>query len=270
MARAEEARDVVRPRREAPDRLIGRVLRPRVMMPDWSAVTSGTARHALEAAFAVADRHEKWAGLGDEEDRVWRAVLQGFAAMARAPNTDGIAAAAGLPPSAVETALKRLRARDLVVLDERTGAVAAAYPFSEWPTGHRVRWDGMAAEALCAIDALGMGAMLGRDTVVETACRHCGIPIRVATRRQGTELAAVAPEGTVVWAGMAYAGNCGATSGCALKVFFCREEHLDAWREAGGASAPGFRLSVDEAHQVGRAMFGPMLRRPGVPAGRTA
>jgi Alkylmercury lyase len=263
MPRAEEARDAARP-----DRAIGRILRPGVEMPDWSAVTSETARRALEASFAAAGWHEKWAGLGDEEDRVWRAVLEGFASAGRVPDVAAIAAATGLGPAAVGAALDRLRARDLVVRAENTGAVTAAYPFSEWVTGHRVRWDGTVVNALCAIDALGMGAMLGRDTIIEAECRHCSAPIRVATRQQGTEIAATFPEATVVWAGIAYAGNCGATSGCTLKVFFCSDEHLHAWREAGPAASPGFRLSVDEAHQVGRAIFAPMLRPSGASGGR--
>ncbi len=269
MPRADGAQDAGRLQHETPDRPIGRVLRPGVEMPDWSAVTSETSRRALEASFAVAGRHEKWAGLGDEEDRVWRAVLEGFASAGRAPDVAAVTAATGLGPAAVGAALDRLRVRDLVVRAEKTGAVTAAYPFCEWSTGHRVRWDGTAVNALCAIDALGMGAMLGRDTIIEAECRHCSAPIRIATRRQGTEIAATFPEGTVVWSGIAYAGNCGATSGCTLKVFFCSDQHLHTWRDAGAAS-PGFRLSVDEAHQVGRAMFAPVLRRPTVPSGRTA
>ena len=245
-------------------------LRPGVPMPDWSLVSSEPARQALDAALAVADRYERWAGLGDEEDRVWRTILEGFAAAGSAPEAAAVAAATRLSPTAVSTALDRLRARDLIVRAADTGAVSAAYPFCGWPSGHRVRWDGGAANALCAIDALGMGAMLGRDTTIDAACRRCGAPIQVATRRQGMELAATSPATAVVWCGIAYAGNCGATSGCTLKVFFCSDEHLHAWRDDGRPAASGFRLSMDEAHQVGRAMFAPMLRQPGLRSGKIA
>jgi mercuric reductase len=245
---------------DAPERAVGRVLRRGIMMPDWSAVTSEAAGRALEAVFAIAGRDEKWSGLGDEEDRVWRAVLEGFGATGRAPHASEIAAATGSGPQLVAAALARLRARDLVVLAQDASEVTAAYPFCDWATGHRVHWNGVSANALCAIDALGLGAMLGRDTVIETSCRHCGAPIRIATRADGTKIASSSPEQAVVWCGIAYAGNCGATSGCTLKVFFCSGEHLRLWRDAGRATTPGFRLSVDEAHQVGRAMFAPMLR----------
>lgn len=251
-------------------RYVAQALRPGVQMPDWSLVSSERARQALDAAFAVADRYERWAGLGDEEDRVWRTILEGFAATGSAPEAAAIATATRLSRTAVSTALDQLRARDLVVRTETTGAVTAAYPFCERPSGHRVRWNGGAANALCAIDALGMGAMLGRDSTIETACHRCGAPIQVATRRQGMELAATSPATAVVWCGIAYAGNCGATSGCTLKVFFCSDDHLHAWRGDGQSAAGGFRLSMDEAHQVGRAMFVPMLRQPGLLPGKIA
>ena len=259
MVQAEQARGVALP--------LGRMLRPGVEMPDWSAVTTETARRALEASFAIAGRHEKWAGLGDDEDRVWRTILEGFASAGRAPDVAAMAAATDLGPAAVGAALDRLRMRDLVVRAENSGAVTAAYPFSEWVTAHRVRWGDTIANALCAIDALGIGAMLGRDTIIDTECHHCHAPIQIATGRQGTKIATILPVETVVWSGIAYAGNCGATSGCTLKVFFCSDNHLNAGRAAGQAASPGFRLSVAEAHQVGRAMFAPMLR-PSVPTER--
>ena len=63
----------------------------------------------------------------------------------------------------------------------------------------------------------------------------------------------------VVWCGIAHVGNCDATSGCTLKVLFCSNDHLRDWREDGRSAPKGFRLSMDAAHQVGRAMFAPML-----------
>ena len=251
-------------------RYVAHALRPGVQMPDWSLVSSQLAPQALDATFAVADRYWKWARLGDQEDRVWRGILEGFAATGRPPGTAAIADTTRLSPGAVSTALDQLRTRDLIVRAADTDALTAAYPFCAWPSGHRVRWDGAAANALCAIDALGMGAMLGRDTTIEAGCRRCGAPIQVETRRRGMELATASPATSVVWCGIAYAGNCGATSGCTLKVFFCSDEHLHAWRDDGCSAGEGFRLSLDEAHQVGRAMFAPMLRQPVLRPGRIA
>lgn len=235
-------------------------LRPGVLMPDWSLVTEPTAREALAASMVVALRVEKWSGLSATEDRVWQAVLRGFPHSGAAPGTTRLAAGTGLDEAAVAEVLRALRRRDLVALDERGTAVTAAYPFSARETGHRVRLDGLAAvHALCAIDALGMGAMLGCDTAIESSCPECGAPIRIATRDRGRALASVAPASAVVCAGIRYADGCGATSGCTVKLFFCSDEHLAAWRARVDPGGAGFRLSMEAALQVGKGLFVPML-----------
>ncbi len=117
--------------------------------------------------------------------------------------------------------------------------------------------------ALCAIDALGMGAMLACDTAIESSCPECGVPIRIATRDKGRALASVRPAAVVVWAGIQYADGGGATSGCTVKLFFCSDEHLEAWRHRVDPDGAGFRLSVEAALQVGKGLFVPMLAKGG-------
>ena len=235
-------------------------LRPGVRMPDWSLVTDPAARAALAGSMAVAGRREKWAGLSPAEDRLWQAVLRGFAATGRAPAMAALAGEAGLSAQGVAEHLAALRRRDLLVQDA-SGEVSAAYPFSARETPHRVTLGGAARPvfALCAIDALGAGAMLDRESRVDSACAECGAPVRIRTAARGRTLAEVAPEGAVVWCGIRYAGGCAATSGCALKLFFCSDAHLGAWRRRAGPDAPGHRLAIGAAHQLGMALFVPML-----------
>src|SRR3546814_7694576 len=79
---------------------------------------------------------------------------------------------------------------------------------------------------MCAIDALGTGAMFGTDVVIESRCRACGGPIQIATRDRGIALDHVEPRSTLVWSGNRYEGACAATSLCTVIAFFCRsEEH---------------------------------------------
>jgi Alkylmercury lyase len=60
------------------------------------------------------------------------------------------------------------------------GGIRAAYPFSPAPTPIRVRWDGgPEVHAMCAIDALGMSAMLGRPVAITAAEPDTGRPITV-------------------------------------------------------------------------------------------
>ena len=129
--------------------------------------------------------------------------------------------------------------------------------------GHVVRLaSGVAVNALCAIDALGTGAMLGCDTVIESPSRRCGEPVRLATYDSGNALRRVAPSTAVVWSGIRYADDCSATSGCTAKAFFCSDRHLAAWRERTESGGTGFRLSIEAALQIGKAIFVPMLAGP--------
>lgn len=245
------------------------VLRPGVLMPDWSFVTDGSARAALVAVMADAGRAQKWAELDPVEDRVWQAVLRGFANSGRAPSAKSLAAATGLEGLAVSGWLHSLRRRDLVVLDGE-GLVTAAYPFCAWATGHRMRFGTQTANSLCAIDALGAGAMVARDTTIESSCPECSAEIRVATRNNGHDLEAMTPASAVVWSGIRYADNCAATSGCTVKRFFCSDGHLQAWRHRVDPKGNGFRLSMEAAFQVGKALFVPMLATPSRPDGNGA
>lgn len=236
------------------------LLRPGVMMPDWSVVRDDSARTALSAIFElIGVGRQKWSGLGATEDRVWRAVIELFAALGRAPVATEIADAAGLSPNVVANELNRLRARDVVVLDG-DAHITGAYPFTERSTGHSVVLRGKTLTAMCAIDALGVGAMFGADTKIASSCRYCGGQIHVKTQTAGTTLAAVAPETAVVWSGLHYADGCSATSLCTVLAFFCSDSHLSAWRAGEGAGQSGSRLSMSAALQVGKAIFMPILR----------
>src|SRR5260370_31075667 len=175
----------------------------------------------------------------------------------RAPTTGALAERAGLTETSVRTLPEELRRRDLVVLDGER--IVGAYPFTDRDTGHRVTLDGRVLNAMCAVDALGIGAMTDRDITIASRCRHCGAPIRVTTRDQGRMLARVEPKTSVMWQGVRYEGACAASSLCATTAFFCSDDHLSAWRRERSSDEPGFRLSIEEGLEAGRALFGPSL-----------
>ena len=64
----------------------------------------------------------------------------------------------------------------------------------------------------------------------------------------------VMPAESVVWIGLKRSSGCAADSLCTALLFFCSDEHLERWRAVGGAG-DGYRLSVEEAFQVGKALF---------------
>ena len=241
-------------------------IRPGVVFPDWQAIRSEAAETALLMIFRVMGIERRWNHYRPGLDRVRTAILQGFAETARAPSLSRLATVTGMTQKEVLSTLGELKDRDLAVLDESGRRVTGAYPFTEHDTEHTVRHGARALRAMCAVDALGIGAMLGADVVVESRCRACGAPIRAETADYGKSLKSCNPKDAVVWVGDHYTGGCGATSLCTTIAFFCGDAHLRSWRESSAAGASGHRLSAEEAHQVGCAVFGPMLRRIGVEA----
>ena len=232
---------------------------PGVTFPDWSVVASETVRDALDAMFEAFGVEKRWSGLDDAQDRTRRAILGHYAQSGHAPSIAELTMATENTATAVREVLGNLRERDMVVLDHDGTAIAGAYPFTERDTGHRVRLGDRVLNAMCAIDALGVGAMYGRDVAIDSTCAACGDAIRVETRDDGRALKSFTPEGAIVWSGVAYADGCAATSLCTVRAFFCSDEHLASWRETEHPDGKGFRLSMDEGLQTGVAIFAPLL-----------
>ena len=247
---------------EETDAPIGRLeisIRPGVITPDWSAVTSETVCEALRAIFGTCDWEQRWAGLDEAEDRTRRAILEAYPRTGHAPSIDDLALTTGFAPDQVRGLVTKLKVRDMVVLDRNGATIVGAYPFVDRDTEHRVRLGETVLHAMCAIDALGTGAMLGADVAIESACRFCGAPIRIETCDKGAALADFAPMIAVVWSGNQYSNGCAADSLCTVMAFFCTDEHLQTWRDAQDHETKGFRLSMDEGLQMGKAIFMPLL-----------
>lgn len=234
-------------------------LRPGAFFPEWAAITSPAARDALTAilsAYGIAPRMGDYC---EAEDHVRRAVIEGLAEVGGAPEAAWLAARTGLDRGRVDMLLDRLTSRDLVVRDRDTNVIVGAYPLTIRPTEHRVRFDGRVVQAMCAVDALGTGAMFRADAVIESRCRSTGASVRIATRRRGTELDHAEPRSAVVWSGIRYEEACAATSLCTTIAFFRSQADLEAWRRTHHPGTEGYRLTLDEAMQVGRALFSPVL-----------
>jgi mercury(II) reductase len=254
-------------------------VRPDVTFPDWSVVTSPLVKDALLAMNDVLrimagpnQPADRWSDRDRLVDRVRVALLKLYAEAGRAPTQSAIAKRAGLSETTVQLQLEELHRRDLVVLNG--DRIVGVYPFTDRDADHQVTLDGRVVNAMCAVDALGIGAMTGRDIAIASRCRHCGAPIQITTRDQGRALAQVEPSTAVVWQSVRYEGACAANSLCATTAFFCSDDHLSAWRRGRSADEAGFRLSMEEGLEAGRAVFGPSLagldNTPGSSAGATS
>ncbi len=224
------------------------------IVPDWTVVTAPAARQAVEGILAAGHYDGRFGELAPATARVLAHILRLYAHLARAPAMDEVAADAGLPRPRVKEHLGHLRSRDLVLLDSTGERILGAYPFTEAATGHSVTFEGTGRTlaTMCAIDALGAGAMCRDDVMIRSACRACGGDVVAFTDHHGMILKQVAPTTAVAWVGLRQSSGCAADTLCRELLFFCSDEHLARWREDRG---DGHRLSPEEAFQVGKALF---------------
>jgi hypothetical protein len=238
-------------------------IRPGVFRPDWSAVTKPAARQALIGRLAArVGLLDRWScRLEADQDVVWQTALRLYAERGRAPSIPNLAATAAIAVDKLVALLNDLESHDLISLDRARERIWLAYPFTEAETEHQVELNGRTLRAPCAIDALGVAAMYSSDTTVTSPCRHCSKTVQVATAAAGRELANVHPSHSMVWYDFAYDGSA-AASCCPSIAFFCSPSHLQLWQEAPANSRAGVGLSMGEALEVGRAIFGPILATP--------
>jgi mercuric reductase len=235
-------------------------LRTGVPFPDWSVVRSGSARATLVAMLEAAWDRRAWQGHTPAEDAVRRTIVQLYGELGHAPTPEEIARRCCMPSRPLRALLDRLASRDLVVLEGER--ITGAYPLTDRPTEHQVGVEGQRLHAMCAIDALGVGAMYATSTVIESRCCLCRAPIHITAVDRGRRLETVLPAAAVVFASIGYRGGRAATSLCTTIAFFCGDAHLCQWRSAQPLDGPGFRLSIEEVFAVGKAIFGPVLAPP--------
>jgi hypothetical protein len=133
------------------------------------------------------------------------------------------------------------------------GRVTCLYPYSPTPTPHAVVVGGHRRHAMCAIDALGMAAMLDQAIAIESACAECGTPIRLDVS-PGTIAHAEPPDSVVLARRSGDEPAC--ETCCPFTLFACGPAHGDALT----ARLPETTVvSPDEALRHGESIFGDML-----------
>lgn len=231
------------------------------MFPDWSVVTSDRVRASLNDTLGKLRMTTKWVGvgIGTEEETLRQIILRLYANVGRAPSYQAHAHITGFSPAVIFSLLRSLEKRVLIVLGETDGAIKGAYPFTDVKSGHRVYVNNVVLNAMCAVDALGVGAMLGANTVIESNCRQCGRELSIQTKDRGRAIHTALPDGVIVWSGFQDIDGCAADTQCTVMAFFCSEGHLAQWRRANAAGAQGHRLSAADGLEAGAAIFIPFL-----------
>ena len=198
-----------------------------------------------------------------------RAILGSLAETGRPPKQAEIAAMLGSRQSAIH-ALGILGKNDLVVLnvpitlDEKTKQpvvpegveVVGAYPMTTESTPHRVVANGNSVNAMCAVDALAISAMFGKEAWIESRCHVTGTPIRILQHGRRIIEAIPSPEIRVGIRWQSF-NTCAAHALCTEMVFLKNVETAEAWRNTDPASIE--LLTLAEAIELGIAFFLPLL-----------
>jgi hypothetical protein len=199
---------------------------------------------------------------------VHQQVLRSFATAGRPPAASGLTETAARYATTAEVVLAALHTGDFLQLGA-DGQISAAYPFSAVPTPHQVDLHGgPLVYAMCAIDALGIAAMIGAAVTITSADPHNGDPVTITVQADGAT-AAWQPPAAVVFAGR-HTSRGGDTRGavqvipaaadvsCGYVNFFSSAASAAAWA-SGHPEATGDVLGHAAALRLGTVIFGPLL-----------
>jgi mercuric reductase len=160
------------------------------------------------------------------------------------------------PKTLPQGALARLRADDLVVVSKDGTQILGAYPMTTEPTPHRLLLPGRTIHAMCAVDALSVGAMYGGEVEIESKCRVTHAPVRV--KMDGTRIVSVSPGSVLVGVRWDKASGVPAAHSLCMEMVFLRDEAA-AKEWSGGDSESHTVLSLEEGAEFGARFFRPLV-----------
>lgn len=200
---------------------------------------------------------ERLAGTSNGAQALYRALLPAFAATGTPPPLPAASERAGLSTEQAAAALRELAKADVVALDD-DGNLAGAFPLSVRPTRHRVQvGDRPVLHAMCAIDALGVPAMLGEPGVITSTDPASDRQVTVTVDADGTLTAD--PPGAVVLLGASGDGGL-ASSACPVIDFYAHAEQ--AHQALAQPGLTGDVLTIADAHALGVALFADLPATP--------
>jgi mercuric reductase len=160
------------------------------------------------------------------------------------------------PQSLPQGALARLRADDLVVVSTDGARILGAYPMTTEATPHRLVLLGRTIHAMCAVDALSVGAMYGGEVEIESACRVTRDPVRV--KMNGARIVSASPPGVLVGVRWDRASGVPAAHSLCMEMVFLRDQAA-AKEWSGGDFNSHTVLSLEEGAEFGARFFRPLV-----------
>jgi hypothetical protein len=212
--------------------------------------------HRLAETFGIVTPIARQRTLPPPLRQLHQHILRRFAQHATAPEPQRLGEWAHQLDIELDAALDQLLSVDLIETDPATAQLRCAYPFSAIPRGHKVQLaSGPTVEAYCAIDALGIPAMLDRDVVISSRDPHTGEPIRI-TVTNGQ--ASWRPSEAVVVLGSDR--SCGPSACCRCPYITFHSSPATAAAHLQTADLAGEILTQPQALAGGALLFGDLLR----------
>jgi hypothetical protein len=218
------------------------------------AQQSAPERPTVESREVLSEWRSRAVPLDPVEKAVHQEILRTFASTGRPPAPSDLDPV-GAGGARLSSVLSALHEADAIRLDP-DGNIAVAYPFSTHVTRHRVRIaDRVEVYAMCAIDALGISAMVGQDTSINSLDVTSGEPINVTMTADG---ATWDPNQAVVFVGAAAGGGPSSECCCDYLNFFTDRAAAQDWTVAH-PHIPGQVVGQTEAVDLAIRLFQPLL-----------
>lgn len=199
--------------------------------------------------------HTRLAAVAPQDQVLYRALL-GALVDGTAPALTAAADDAGLTEVQARAALTRLADAELVAVDG-DGHLLGVFPLSAVPTRHTVRLhDGRVLYAMCAVDALGVPAMLDQPGVVVSSDPITGQPVTITLTADRAE---ADPPSAVVLLARAGSGT-PASVRCSVIDFYADNHAARSALDTPGMK--GVVLRIPDAVALGVALFGRLLAAP--------
>lgn len=183
---------------------------------------------------------------------VYQNILRSYAEQGASLNKHAIARQV----ENIDETIKVLKDNDMVVFDD-DGEPIGAYPFTMEQREHEVTVNGHKVHCMCALDALAVSPMFGKQTTINSICHVTGEPVSIQQRNREI---INSDDNKDVYFGLSWnsaANNCCATSLCTEMIFLKGKQVADQWLAKDAENREIFNLS--DAVDFAAGFFVPLM-----------
>lgn len=150
----------------------------------------------------------------------------------------------------VDRILEKLDTLDFIYLNVDKTRIECSYPFSSRKTVHEVKMDGTHVYCMCAIDALGVPFMIGKDITIHSRCGFSGESITIQIENK--KIVSRSHRDIWVWASLDRCGK--SADSCCKRILFFTSDNLDKWVKVH-PEEKDVSLSLSEAFFISQYLF---------------